>query len=60
MFLSSGLRVIPGAGSVHGNDSARQHGSNAVIDTQNGLGSNFSSLELPCFLWIPEEEKAPG
>lgn len=33
MPCNSVLTVIPGAGNVHGNDSAMQYGSDAVIDS---------------------------
>lgn len=37
MPCNSVLTVIPGAGNVHGNDSAMQYGSDAVIDSCKGL-----------------------
>lgn len=49
MLLNSVLMVMPGADTVHVNDSARQHGSGAGIDSHNGLQSHFSSLELSGF-----------
>lgn len=44
VLCNSVLMTMLGAGSVHRNDLARKHGSDAVIDRHNGLQNNFSSL----------------
>lgn len=49
MILNSVLMIMPGVDTVHVNDSARQHGSDAGIDRHNGLQIHFSSLEKAGF-----------